>query len=402
MTGLVLEGGGTRGAYHIGAIQALYERGITFDAVTGTSIGAINGAMVANGRFDELKALYENIVPSQIIEGSEAIYDYLSRHDISVKKVGDYGRALAATLRAGGFDISPLIKLLEESIDEKSLREGSVQFGLVTVDLTERKAKELLLPEIPEGELVDYIMASAYLPVFKADRRTFLDGGFVNNLPLDLLLRTGTFNQVYVIRTLAMGRHQSLERDVPMVVIAPSVDLGPTLLIDQERIQENIRMGYYDTLRILDGLEGRRYNLRHKPADFFFDLFTHLSDEKIRALGAILGTTEISYPKRYLFETIIPALEKILDLRHVGYEDIGLELFERFAMDQLIERYQVLDFADFVSQLSEEARNMEAIEPISFVHRLNLLLATTVRFPWNDLKDIIRAIMAQLLGGMNG
>ena len=71
-------------------------------------------------------------------------------------------------------------------------------------------------------------------------------------------------------------------------------------------------------------------------------------------------------------------------------------------MDQLIERYQVLDFDDFIAQLSEEARNMEAIEPISFVHRLNLLLATTVRFTWNDSKDIIRAIVAQLLGGMNG
>lgn len=402
MNGLVLEGGGTRGAYHIGAIQALLEHDIEINIVTGTSIGAINGAMFASGRFDELKALYMNIEPSQIIEGSDAIYDYLSQSDVSVKKVSDYGRALAETLLGGGFDISPLKKLLEEQIDEAALREGKIQFGLVTVDLAERKAKELLLPEIPEGELIDYILASAYLPVFKADKRIFLDGGFFNNLPLDLLLRAGEVDKVYIIRTMAMGRHQSLERDVNKVVISPSVDLGPTLLINRERIQENIRQGYFDTMRVLDQLDGKRYNLKNKPPDYFFQLFASLSEEQIRGIAAVLGEAEIEHPRRYLFESILPGLEKVLDLRHADYEDIGLELFERFAIDQGIDRFQVLDFGAFLKLVTDEAKQVEPVESIGLVNRFNLFLATTVRLNWNDLQDIIRAIMVQLLGGMDG
>ncbi len=46
MKGLVLEGGGTKGAYQIGAYKALRELGIEFQGVTGTSIGALNGAFI--------------------------------------------------------------------------------------------------------------------------------------------------------------------------------------------------------------------------------------------------------------------------------------------------------------------------------------------------------------------
>lgn len=402
MIGLVLEGGGTRGAYHIGAIQALMEQGITFDIVTGTSIGAINGAMVASGRFDVLKDLYMNIEPSQIIQGSEAIYQYLSQQDFSARHLGDYGRALSETLIGGGFDISPLRQLLTDNIDEAALRAGHTKFGLVTVDLQEYKAKELLLDEIPEGELIDYIIASAYLPVFKADKRVFLDGGFYNNVPLDLLLRGGEVDHVYVIRTMSIGRHQSLERDVAMTVITPSVNLGPTLLINRERIQENIRMGYFDTLRHLKDYKGQRYCLSDVPEDYFFHLFAGLSDDRIRQIGQRLGETAVMHPKRYLFEILIPALEKILDLRHKSYEEIGLELFERFALEREIDRYRVLSFNEFEQELRRALEDYTPAGQLGLVERFNLFLATTVRLNWQDLQEIIGAVMVQLLGGNDG
>ena len=402
MIGLVLEGGGTRGAYQIGAIQALLEQGISFDVITGTSIGAINGAMLAVGQFDLLKDLYMNIEPRQVIEASEVIYNYLSIQDFSPKQLADYGRVLTDTLRSGGFDITPLRKLLEENINEQALRQGKVEFGLVTVDLQDYKARELLLPEIPEGELVEYIIASAYLPVFKADKRLFLDGGFANNLPLDLLLRAGEMEHVYIIRTMAMGRHQSLERDVPMTVISPSVSLGPGLLINKERIHENNRMGYFDTLRQVKGLKGQRYYLNQVTEDYFFQLFTGLSDDRIIQLAHSLGENDVTHPKRYLFEIFIPALEKILDLRHKGYEEIGLELFERYAIEQGIERYRILDFQDFEKEIKRTLTGHEPEVHIGLIERLNLFLAKTVRLNWSDSLEIIGTITSQLLGGNDG
>ena len=59
MRGLALEGGGAKGAFHVGALDAFFERGYRFDMIMGTSIGALNGAMVAEGEFDTLKRLWE-------------------------------------------------------------------------------------------------------------------------------------------------------------------------------------------------------------------------------------------------------------------------------------------------------------------------------------------------------
>ena len=57
MRGLALEGGGSRGAYHIGVYQACLEQGLTFDAICGTSIGAVNAALLAQGDYDLLQHL---------------------------------------------------------------------------------------------------------------------------------------------------------------------------------------------------------------------------------------------------------------------------------------------------------------------------------------------------------
>jgi len=54
--GLVLEGGGARGAYQAGVLKALFEAGYKFDGVAGTSVGALNGVMVAQNRFEGVKS----------------------------------------------------------------------------------------------------------------------------------------------------------------------------------------------------------------------------------------------------------------------------------------------------------------------------------------------------------
>ncbi|RVU55577.1 patatin-like phospholipase family protein [Anaerosphaera multitolerans] len=59
MYGLVLEGGGAKGAYQIGAYFALKELGYEFEAVVGTSIGSINGALIVMGEADKALKLWK-------------------------------------------------------------------------------------------------------------------------------------------------------------------------------------------------------------------------------------------------------------------------------------------------------------------------------------------------------
>ena len=60
MKGLVLEGGGTKGAYQLGAYKALKELGVEFDGVVGTSIGALNAAFIVQGDYEIMKDIWLN------------------------------------------------------------------------------------------------------------------------------------------------------------------------------------------------------------------------------------------------------------------------------------------------------------------------------------------------------
>lgn len=66
--GLVLAGGGSKGAYQAGCIKALKELGYDFDLVTGTSIGALNGLLVVQEDYNTLYRLWDEITISEVLE----------------------------------------------------------------------------------------------------------------------------------------------------------------------------------------------------------------------------------------------------------------------------------------------------------------------------------------------
>ena len=63
---VVLAGGGSRGAYQIGVWQALRELGIEYHIVTGTSVGALNGAMMVQGDYDLALHLWQQLVTTDV------------------------------------------------------------------------------------------------------------------------------------------------------------------------------------------------------------------------------------------------------------------------------------------------------------------------------------------------
>jgi NTE family protein len=67
MYGIVLEGGGARGAYQVGAWKALRELGIDYQGVAGTSVGALNGAMMVQGDFNKTLEVWSDITPSKVV-----------------------------------------------------------------------------------------------------------------------------------------------------------------------------------------------------------------------------------------------------------------------------------------------------------------------------------------------
>ena len=70
---LVLQGGGTKGAYQVGVWKALKELGINVKAISGASIGSLNGALILQDNINQMIDLYENIEIKDIMEISEKI-----------------------------------------------------------------------------------------------------------------------------------------------------------------------------------------------------------------------------------------------------------------------------------------------------------------------------------------
>ena len=65
---IALGGGGAKGAYQIGAWQALQEAGVQYEAVAGVSVGALNGALMTMRDLETAKRVWENITFSQVID----------------------------------------------------------------------------------------------------------------------------------------------------------------------------------------------------------------------------------------------------------------------------------------------------------------------------------------------
>ncbi len=79
--GVVLEGGGARGAYQAGALSALKSLDVNITAIVGTSVGALNGVLVAQDDLEKAISLWQHIKYSHVIKGEDAIMEKVAHLD---------------------------------------------------------------------------------------------------------------------------------------------------------------------------------------------------------------------------------------------------------------------------------------------------------------------------------
>ncbi|HEY8363402.1 MAG TPA: patatin-like phospholipase family protein [Tissierellaceae bacterium] len=353
MYGLVLEGGGARGSYHIGVYKALMEEGIEIKGVVGTSVGALNGAMIVQGDYDKCYELWNKITYSMVVDVNDEDIEKIIQLKLGREDLRFIKEKIKEFIGHKGFDITPLKKLLDEYIDEEKIRNSGMDFGIVTVNLTDFKPLYMFIEDIPKGELTQYLLASAYLPFFKSEKlggKRFIDGGFYDNLPYRMLLKKG-YRDLILVRTHAMGITRRIRMpNTNAIIISPSGDLGKSIEYDSKRARKNIKMGYYDGLKAIRGLKGRKYYIVPKEdKDYYFQFLLKIKDEDIRELQRVLKLPEIPY-KRSLFEDIIPRICSILYIdKNYDYEDILIYLLEKKAEKCKIDRYKIYTFEELLS-----------------------------------------------------
>ena len=170
MRGLMLEGGGAKGAYEAGAIKALCKRRIKFDCVGGTSIGAINAAFYAVKNLNGMYKLWLSTDSEELFGIESQMLENLTTHKITKNDLKKGWSTLKKIIKNRGIDTVNIRKILEKNINEKKFRRNRIDFALNTYSLSDLKPVEVFKEDIPNGKLIDYIISSAYLPVFKFER----------------------------------------------------------------------------------------------------------------------------------------------------------------------------------------------------------------------------------------
>lgn len=356
MYGLVLEGGGAKGSYHVGAYKAILEEGLDIKGVTGTSIGAINGAMIVQGDFKKCYEIWNNIDYSMIMKESNDEVIRLLDEKIELKDLGILLNTFNHVISNRGVDISQFKDILTELIHEDKIRRSFMDYGLVTFNLTDRKPVEVFKEDIPLGEMRNYILASSYLPIFKREKiggKVYIDGGFYDNLPFKLLESKG-YEKFILVRTLASGITKKIDLD-EAIIVSPSEDLGSMHKYDHEHTRKNIRLGYYDCIKAIRGLKGHNYYINPREESEYLKELLSLSHEQISMIQDHMRTPEINN-KRILFEYIVPKLGHLLDLdKGFSYQDLMLNLLELRADAVKIDRYRIYDY--------DELKNLVRFNP---------------------------------------
>ncbi|OLS60784.1 patatin-like phospholipase family protein [Pseudomonas putida] len=319
--GLVLSGGGAKGAYQVGVLKALRELGTRIDAVSGASIGALNGGILASApsldiAIERLETLWGRLASRSPLKMN--LPGYLVLLAAAGLRVQGAGIALGAvhavqtiarrfeydlpewfdSLDGGALDDQPLRELMDEFLVPEHLDSGlplyvsTYKSGGGLQDMLLAMAAELGFSDTPDSEFVhiqsrphaerkNLLLSSAAIPLLFAPRRIrterFTDGGqggwqtMQGNTPITPLLEAGC--NLVIVTHLSDGSLWSRQRfpNATLLEIRPGQSLarasGPfggvqdLLGFDAEKIPSWIEQGYRDTMhcvgRVMEAQKSR-------------------------------------------------------------------------------------------------------------------------------------------------
>jgi NTE family protein len=347
--GLVLEGGGAKGAYQIGVWKALLEYNVKIKGVSGVSVGALNGALMCMGDFNQAEELWRELKYSAIMNVDNDQMDKLIGHHLKELNFRALSRDVIRFLKDKGIDVTPLKELIDKWVDEDKIRNSNIEFIFGTFLVSKLKEVEISSKELENEKLKDYLLASASLPTFHTDRLDglkYLDGGLFNNVPIDMLIDRG-YKDILIIRINGMGLEKPIKipKDVNVIEIAPRINLGGMLEFNSVKISRNINIGYLDGIRCLCGLEGKIYYIKSQLSEEECALKLMHTNEAVKTglLEYYKQDYNLNEPyTRKFMEVVCPGLAGTLNFKKDWtYKELYLSLLELCAKSIKLTKYRI-------------------------------------------------------------
>lgn len=367
--GIVLEGGGAKGAYQVGAWRALREAGVKIKGISGTSVGALNAVMMCMDDLEKAEEIWETMDYSRVFGAESKGIELLKNLDLRSLNFTELAAEVKRTVKGGGFNIDPLKALIAETVDEEKVRRSSRECFVTTFSVTDRREVNFDLKQAAAGEMKDMLLASACFPGFKNERlfgKIYMDGGCVNNVPANVLTDRG-YKDIIQIRIYGIGIDREklfkLPEDVNVYQIAPRRNLGGILEFDGKKAKRNMQLGYLDAMRLLYDLKGRKYYIEMPDTEEHY--FHKLMAERVLLQNYLLPymdqeeSGQLSGYRVYT-EKIFPHLAKKLKLESDwNYRDLYGAFLELCARKMNLEVLKIYSVDDIIDRVQKECNNQE-------------------------------------------
>lgn len=282
MRAIVLSGGGSKGAYQMGVWAALKKLNIHYDIVTGTSVGALNAALMVQKTFYKGLFFWYNL-NSKMIFNKDLKQDY---HTKEGKK--DILKWYAKGVLNGGIEVKGLEDTIRQVIQPKKVLKSNVDMGIVTFNMKTLKPKIVKKKDLNENNLCDYLLASAScFPAFKMktiEEENYIDGGIYDNLPINLAIDLGA-TEVIAIDLKEVGFKQKVKnKNIPITYIEPRNDIGSFLIFEKNMSRRAMRLGYNDTLKVMNCLDGVKYTFKKNDLEKNYQKYKEQYQQNLKTI----------------------------------------------------------------------------------------------------------------------
>lgn len=275
--GLVLGGGGGKGAYELGVYKALKDMGVFkhVSAISGTSAGAINAMLFCQDDIKKADEIWNEVTIDMLVPLKKSVLFsrglgiVIGKKDINLAK-----KIILKHHQKGGAPKDNAAKVIDKYVDFEKIRRSKIACYVTAAKLPTFEAKYFKINNFPNEIARDMVLASASLPlVFDSTKvlgECYIDGGIVDNVPIKPVYEEGC----NVILAVSLNEDDSVidKRLYPNSII---LEIFPKKLhenvfsgilnLDCDSKRRRIKEGYYDTIcafkplvELIDGIHKRK------------------------------------------------------------------------------------------------------------------------------------------------
>lgn len=391
--GLVLSGGGSKGAYEIGVYKALKKLHIKPKIVTGTSIGAVNGVFIAQNDLRGALRYWAKLNFSTMYKEEE----FPEIEEQKLSKI--YKQYIKAFLNEGGLDTIKMKEMFGSFFKPRKFFKSDIDYGLITYNFSKRKPVHITKKDLTKDNIRDYVLSSASCyPAFKPyiiNNELYVDGGYYDNLPINLAIDLGA-TKIIAVDLGSVGLKPKIkDESVEIRYINPRNKLPSFLLFDKKRAKDNIKLGYNDAMKTFGKLDGNIFTFKKRNLIKNYNKYNDLYEDNLNNFFRKTNNKLLSK----IFET--PIFKEVIN-RKTLYKNFN-KIVENAGIIFKFDETNIYDIYSYNKGLLNMISNTEAIDLETIIKKIksknlkNMLdLRKITKFFYNGItsnqKNIIKYI----------